>query len=325
MLTSRLSALSDRGAAQCRRHRVGDGDGVAARRGRRVGRGRRPGYGRAVQHPLVGERPVPGDGDLQECASVKRNVRSLRLARDFGISRREHDREHSRGARRGALWVRDGDGVGSRVRLLGVRDGVRRARGPCDRRAVEIPLVGKRRRPAGPDREQSAPPEIHGLARGLRRYRRGHDRRRDEAPDGAVRAVGDVDNAGAVHGDVPRRVEPGVAWKPVDVLGEPGRAGDGRQVAVRAHPPYRVVVGIGNKDVAGAVDGNPRRAAQEAVAVRAVPAAGVLRDPGDRGDHPGRRDHPHRVVAEVRDVDIPRGVHRDPRRVVELGGGARGV
>src|SRR5262249_20669670 len=110
----------------------------------------------------------------------------------------------------------------------------------------------------------------------------------------------------------------------VAAVGARAGAGDGGDDAGRFdHLADAMVVGIGDVDVAAAIDGHPGGVVQHGGG-RGTAVAGVAGDTvtGDGDDLAGRFDHlADAAVGRIGDVDVAGAIHGDVRRPRQLGGG----
>ena len=137
-----------------------------------------------------------------------------------------------------------------------------------------------------------------------------------------VLVVGDVDVAVPINRHPARVLEAGVGAGPISRPRRPGGASQRGDHTGRRDLTNRMVISVGDVDVAVPINRHPVR----------VPEAGVgagpiirPRRPGgasQRGDHTGRRDLTNRMVPVVGDVDVAVPINRHPDRVVEAGVGA---
>jgi hypothetical protein len=141
--------------------------------------------------------------------------------------------------------------------------------------------------------------------------------------DAIVDLVGDVEVAASVNSDRVRAVELGGG---AGAVGEPGDAGpgEGGDDAGGCDFADGMVVGVGDVDVAGCIDGDPVRAVELGAGAGAVGWPGGA-GPGEGGDVAGGCDFADAVIALVANVEVAVSIDRHPCREAELGGGTGSV
>ena len=137
-----------------------------------------------------------------------------------------------------------------------------------------------------------------------------------DAPDAPVAVVSHCDAAVAVDRDARRVAEPSGDRRAVR---QPAAAGAGQRAHLAADQrPDALVGGVGDEDVAGAVDGDALGVVQLGDGWRAVEVAGLAGACEVTDDARGR-DAAQPVVAEIGDQHVAVAVERDGDRLVELG------
>ena len=148
---------------------------------------------------------------------------------------------------------------------------------------------------------------------------------RSDLPDRAVIRVAYVDVIRSIHGDAAGIIELGGRSGAIGRAGVQGTAGKSRDHAGRRDLANRVVVGIGDIDVARAVRGQ----AAGNVEFRAGPGAVVVSDfverAGEGRDNATGRNLADRVGAGFRNIKIPGAVGRDTVGPGKTGGRAGAV
>ena len=141
-------------------------------------------------------------------------------------------------------------------------------------------------------------------------------------PDAVVLGVGDVQIADRVDRDADGRVEVGRrARDPVAVVARRARPGDGIDDAARGrHLPHAVVARVGDVEIARSVHRHAPRAVElRRRGLAAVTAVSAHACAGDGRDVARALRHlADAVIVVVRDVDVPRRVHRHAEREVQL-------
>ena len=144
--------------------------------------------------------------------------------------------------------------------------------------------------------------------------------------DTIVAGIGDEEVTRGVYGDICGAVEPGGGGlAAVAAIAGNSVAGDGGDHA-RGGVDFAdaVVAGIGDKDIAGGVHGNPLRQIERGGGGRTVVAA--VAGAGRGGDQPGGVvDFANPVVRGVGEIQIARRVQGNAHRAVHYGGGGRTV
>ena len=282
--------------------RIGDDNRVRAgvRRGDRGDRERRRSGARdrlAEVQPLVGQGAGPGRGYGE---------RGLRPGGDRcrgglrGDGRRSYTGENPGGARHASIGIGRGQGVGSRVGRLEVREGEDRAQRARDRAPVQVPLVGDADAGRG-GVDGGGGSGRNGLDRsGLLHDHRG--RRARSVPDGVVSCVGDVDVPGAVDRDSAWIGELRRRSRAARASHNPEGARERGDVTTWGDQADGAVAGVGDVEVARRIDGKSERALDEAQFDGAV--GGAPAPAGKGGDDRRGRDLPEREIVGVGDVEV---------------------
>ena len=283
--------LHDSGSAGDRYRAAGD-DYRVARFVRKLDRGvgqrrrRRTGDSHIVLPPLVGRRRRAGRLHREPDFGADINILAFRL----GLNR---------------------DGAGRRSRHHSLADRV-------------VPAVGDEHISGGVDRDPVGRGETNGVARplgGARDPRKSGDRahrssRRNFANRGVAR-ISHVKRAGAVRRNTGWAAETGTQTQAVRTALRTRKSGQRGDRARTGDFANRMVVGVGDVNVARPVDGEPARVIETRVGAVTVCSAGIgAVATGERADHAARRDLADRVVARIGHVNISRRIDRDP-----IGGG----
>ena len=136
--------------------------------------------------------------------------------------------------------------------------------------------------------------------------------------------VGHVD-VGAVGGDGPGRVETRGGPGPIGTADRFRAPCKGTDLAGWGNFPNRAVARVGDIQVAGCVDGNPRGIVQARRSTIAVGGTGLTGQAREGTHRTGLGNLANRVVAAVGDVDVARGIDSHSIRAEEPGRGARAV
>ena len=215
------------------------------------------------------------------------------------------------------------DKLGLRLRLNG--DGPGRADDTLAHGVVAA--VGDKNIPGAIDRHTVGRRKTDGVARavhGARRAResrdRAHDTGRRNPTDRAVNGVGYKNRARAVDRYSGRTVEARLEPNPVGTSFVTRRASQGRDGPSGGDFADRVVVGVGDVDIARTIDRHPTRAVEARVSTVAIEVTRIGAVAArERAHAAARRNLAEGVVARIRDVDVARTVHGNPVRRRKLG------
>ena len=152
-----------------------------------------------------------------------------------------------------------------------------------------------------------------------------HDARGGNQADRVVAGVGDVNVARRIDGEAGRTVKARIFSGAVGAAVEAHGAGECADGAGWSDDADRVVAGVGDVEVVGAIDRDTLGIAKERNGAGAIGAAGFARDTGECRDDAGRSYFANGVVRAIDDKDVAGAVEGDAVRLVETGGAAGAV
>jgi len=182
------------------------------------------------------------------------------------------------------------------------------------------------------DGDAGGPPEAGGVPDPIRAAPRVPFPRQsfDGSPrsDGAnpvIVGIGHINVAGGIDREVQGRVEfgGGASSEAGARLADP--AGQVRHHLAGGDSADGVVAGVRDIDVAARIHCDAAGSVEPRGAAGAIGATRQTRAAGERRHHAGGRDHPHRVVAGVGDVNVAGRIHGNRRGRIEKGGAAGSI
>ncbi|OQB91096.1 MAG: hypothetical protein BWX86_02093 [Verrucomicrobia bacterium ADurb.Bin122] len=174
-------------------------------------------------------------------------------------------------------------------------------------------------------------PQARAGRRGIEVARSGADERRHAAvggdpADGGVARIGHVERAVGLRGQRRGEIEQGHGTGAIRRTCARGDAGPGGNGAGGEHEAaHRVVAGVGDVEIARAIECEGLGHVETRGGTRAVRRARLAGGAGQCRHHARRRDAADRVVARIGHVEIARAVERQPGWIVETRGRAGAV
>ncbi len=142
-----------------------------------------------------------------------------------------------------------------------------------------------------------------------------------------VKTIGHIQVPGRIQGHVRWVIKASVIGRPIHkspvepVYGSRSATGDGGHHPVRADVADAIVEGVGDVDVALAVERKsfrPEKACGISRAINQAPVRSRLPASGYSGHRPASGDHPDAVVNPIADIQVAIRVGDNPHRIVEL-------
>ncbi|GEM_PF-2773452 len=134
---------------------------------------------------------------------------------------------------------------------------------------------------------------------------------------GMIVAIGDEEVACIVHSNAFRIIELRLSANAVLAAVAGMRTGYGCHGTGRSHLPDRAVSELGNVEIAGTIQCQPRRIAEPRVDAYAIPPAGTACKARHGCHLASRSDLSNGIIHAIRDIKISRAVHRDSCRGIE--------